>query len=220
MGSKSMKQNYIYITSKEWFEETPLKNPVLSLDHNLEQIYPQFYNIEYDLKILATKPATAEKKEFPGYNDYREKYGKSDISAIDIAVSSNTSKNVFLNGFNQKQFEYIAPLIKETTEILYLFKCHKINDLSLLSTFKNLRCVHIYWNNSLDNLWDMKDNSALMALSFVYVTKLSNVEALANSHIEYINLDSSDNSGKKKKLDVDKSVFEKMKTLKHLFLTI
>ena len=66
----------------------------------------------------------------------------------------------------------------------------------------------------------MKDNSALMALSFVYVTKLSNVEALANSHIEYINLDSSDNSGKKKKLDVDKSVFEKMKTLKHLFLTI
>ena len=108
MGSKSMRQNYIYITSKEWFEETPLKNPVLSLDHSLEQIYPQFYNTEYDLKILATKPATAEEKKFPGYNDYREKYGKSDISAIDIAVSSNTSKNVFLNGFNQKQFEYMC----------------------------------------------------------------------------------------------------------------
>ena len=83
------------VYKKEWFEETPLKNPVLSLDHNLEQIYPQFYNIEYDLKILATKPATAEKKEFSGYNDYREKYGKSDVLAIDIAVSSNTSKNVF-----------------------------------------------------------------------------------------------------------------------------
>ena len=220
MGSKSMKQNYIYITSKEWFEETPLKNPILSLDHNLEQIYPQFYNIEYDLKILATKPTTAEEKEFSGYNDYREKYGKSDISAIDIAVSSNASKNIFLNGFNQNQFEYIAPLIKETTEILYLFKCPKIKDLSLLSTFKNLKCVHIYWNNSLDTLWDMKNNSALMALSFEYITKLSNIEALDKSRIEYINFNSSDNLGKKKKLDVDKSVFEKMKTLKHLFLTI
>ena len=220
MGSKSMKHNCIYITSKEWFEETPLKNPILSLDHNLEQIYPQFYNIEYDLKILATKPATAEEKEFPGYNDYREKYGKSDISAIDIAVSSNASKNIFLNGFNQNQFEYIAPLIKETTEILYLFKCPKIKDLSLLSTFKNLKCVHIYWNNSLETLWDMKGNSALMVLSFVYITKLSNIEALDKSRIEYVNFDSSDNLGKKKKLDVDKSVFEKMKTLKHLFLTI
>ena len=215
-----MKQNYIYVTSKEWFEETPLKNPILSLDHNLEQIYPQFYNIEYDLKILATKPATAEEKEFPGYNDYREKYGKSDISVIDIAVSSNASKNVFLNGFNQNQFEYIAPLIKETTEILYLFKCPKIKDLSLLSTFKNLKCVHIYWNNSLETLWDMKGNSALMALSFVYITKLSNIEALDKSRIEYVNFDSSDNLGKKKKLEVDKFVFAKMKTLKHLFLTI
>ena len=215
-----MQQKDIYITEKDWFEDTANKNPIFVLDHNLEETYPQFYSADYDLKILATKPATAEEKEFPGYNDYREKYGKSDILAIDIAVSSNTSKNVFLNGFNQKQFEYIAPLIKETTEILYLFKCPKIKDLSLLSTFKNLRCVHIYWNNSLENLWHMKDNSALMALSFVYVTKLSNVEALANSHIEYISLDSSDNSGKKKKLDVDKSVFEKMKTLKHLFLTI
>lgn len=208
-----MKQGYVYITDKEWFDSTANKNPVSVLDHNLETIYPQFYSADYDLKILATKPATEEEKTFPIYNDYRERYGRTDFPAIDSAA-----KNVFLNGFNQKQFEHIAPLISDTTEILYLFKCPKINDLSHLSAFKNLQCVHIYWNNSLEKLWDMQGNTHLKALSFVHITKLKQIENLTASRIEYVNFDSADNFGKKTKLSIDKSVFDKIPTLKHLFL--
>lgn len=213
-----MYQSDIYITDKDWFEDTANKNPIFVLDHNLEKIYPWFYSTNYDLKILATKSATEQEKAFSGYNDYRERYGHADISVIHRAVLESTAKNIFLNGFNQKQFEYIAPLIENTAEILYLFKCPKINDLSRLTTFKKLRCVHIYWNNSLEHLWNVQNNSNLKVLSFLYVTKLKYIENLVDSFIEYINFDSSDNFGKKKKLFIDKSVFERMATLKHLFL--
>lgn len=213
-----MKQQDIYIIDKDWFEDTANKNPIFVLDHNLEKLYPRFYSANYDLKILSTKPATEQEKAFPGYNDYRERYGHTDISIINRAISQSTAKYIFLNGFNQEQFEYIAPLIENTAEILYLFKCPKISNLSHLTTFKKLRCVHIYWNNSLEQLWDTQNNSNLKVLSFLYVTKLKHIEKLVDSCIEYINFDSSDNFGKKKELSIDKSVFERMVTLKHLFL--
>lgn len=207
----------IYITEKEWFENTSIKNPISVMDHNLETIYPQYYSADYDIKILATKPATAQEKAFPGYDDYKDKYGFSDIARLDCILSQSISKNVFLNGFNQRQFEHIVPFIKDTTEILYLFKCPEISDLSLLSVFKMLRCVHIYWNNSLECLWDMKNNSGLQVLSFVYATKLKHIENLVDSSVEYINFDSSDNFGKKRKLLIDVSVFSKMKKLKYSY---
>ena len=88
-----MQQKDIYITEKDWFEDTANKNPILVLDHNLEEIYPQFYSAAYDLKILVTKSATEQEKTFSGYNDYRERYGCSDISIIDNAVLQSTAKN-------------------------------------------------------------------------------------------------------------------------------
>ena len=213
-----MKNSYVYITNSNWFEDTSLKNPICVSDHNLSQIYPEYDSVHYDLKILATKSATPQEKDFPGYNDYREKYGQTDISAIDHAVMNSTAKNVFLNGFNQKQFEYIAPLIKDSTEILYLFKCNKISDLSVLSEFHKLKCLFVFGNSSLEGLWDMRQNDNLKILSFVYVTKLRHIDSLVDSRLEYINYDSSDNSGNKHKLLFDKSIFGRIKTLNHLFL--
>lgn len=208
----------IYIADKTWFECTALKNPLSVPDHNLAEVYPQFYSVDYDTKILATKPATAQEKAAPFYNDYKEKFGISDLSMLDHVLRQSTPKNLFLEGFDQAQFEHIAPFIQETTEILYLFKCPKICDLSLLSAFQMLRCVHIYQNNSLERLWDMQNNMHLIALSFVYVTKLRDIENLVTSSVEYINIDSSDNCGRKRKLLIDKAVFSKMKKLKYSFL--
>lgn len=169
------------------------------------------------MKILATKPASTEEKQFPGYNDYRERYGISDDSKVCNRILQGENKCVFLIGFNQKQFEKFAPLLRDTTEVLYLFKCHKIKDLSVLSSFSNLKCLHIYWNNSLEQLWDMQNNSKLQVLSFLYITKLKHIGDLVNSKIEYINFDSSDNFGKKKNLYLDRYVFDQMKSLKYLF---
>ena len=210
-------ENYTYITNNDWFESGSLKNPITVLDHKLEKVYPEFYSLDYDLKLLATKSATNEEKSAPFYNDYREKHGSSDIQILKTAAAK-LAKTVFLNGFNQKHIKYIIPFIKDTVEVLYLYKCHQIKDLSILSELKNLKCLFVYWNNSFDCLWDMKNNQKLKIISFISVTKLSNIDALINSNVEYITFNSADNSGNKKYMLFDKSVFDKMSDLKHLTL--
>lgn len=214
-----MKNKLIYITESEYFESSPLHNPIRISDCNIARIYPELYELNYDLRILATKSPTESEKSMPFYNDYRDKYGIGDITAIDQAVNKSISKNVFLNGFGQQSFDYIAPLICNTTEILYLFKCPGISDLSALSNFKKLKGVFVFYNNSLQSLWNMEQNLALKIISFTYVTKLQRIDSLLNSNVEYVNFDSSDNYGKKKEMLFDKEVFAQIPALKHLLLT-
>ena len=103
--------------------------------------------------------------------------------------------------------------------IIYFFKCPRIHDLSALAQFAKLKCVHIYWNNSLESLWNMTDNKQLKVISCIMISKLSKIEALKQSHVKYICFDSSDNNGNAKKALFDVSVFEQMPYLKHLSLT-
>lgn len=213
-----MKSDSIFITAAEWFESTSLRNPISSMDHKLERFFPDCYSVAYDTKLLATKAAMAEEKQSPLYNDYREQFGVEDIHALDTAIMDHDARYVFLNGLNQDQFLHIAPKLKDTAEILYFFKCPRIYDLSALSQFTKLKCVHIYWNNSLESLWDMTGNKQLKVISCVMISKLSNIEPLKRSCVEYVCLDSSDNYGHKKKALFPISVFEQMPHLKHLSL--
>ena len=213
-----MKNDPVFITKKEWFESTSLRNPIYSNDHKLELLFPNFYSASYDTKLLATKAATDAEKQFPFYNDYRERFGAMDIHALDNAIMNSEARYVFLNGFNQKQFLYIVPKIKDTAEIIYFYKCPRIYDLSALTQFHRLKCVHIYWNNSLESLWDMRYNKQLQVLSFISVSKLSNILALADSCVEYVSFDSEDNNGHTRKALFDTSVFNQMPHLKHLSL--
>ncbi|MBR5134302.1 MAG: hypothetical protein IKV35_01755 [Clostridia bacterium] len=213
-----MKSRSVFITATEWFESTSLRNPIICMDHKLEQVFPVYYTVNYDTKLLATKAATKNEKKSPFYNDYREQYGSTDAHSLDEAIIDSDKRYVFFNGFDQDQFMHIAPKLKDTAEILYFFKCPKICDLSVLSQFVKLKCVHIYWNNSLEGLWDMTDNIDLKVLSCIMMSKLSRIETLKTSCVEYVCLDSSDNSGQKKKAQFDLSVFDQMNYLKHLSL--
>ena len=213
-----MKNEYVFITSAAWFDGTSLKNPITVTDNKLETYYPNLYCTHYDTRLLATKAPSKEEQASPIYNDYRERYGSDNIIVLDKAINGTPAISVFLNGFNQEQFLYVAPKIMDTAEIIYFFKCPYIHDLSSLSHFKKLKCVHIYWNNSLESLWDMTDNQSLKVISFSAISKLNSIEALKNSAVEYVSLDSSDNNGNKKKISFDTSAFESMPRLKHLSL--
>lgn len=211
-------KSYFYITSNEFHEVGVLKNPIMFNDFYLENCYPQFFKVYYGVKITATKKPTKEEKSMPFYNDYRDRYGNSDITVIDETIKNSDSTNVLLNGFSQEQFDYIAPLIKDSVKVLYLFKCPRIHDLSALSGFSKLECALIYWNNSLETLWNMEHNEKLKVISFDSITKLKYIETLKDSKVEYINFDSLFDSGKKHKMLFDKSVFKEIPTLKYLNL--
>ena len=211
---------YIYIADEAFFEENgALINPILFNDHKLEQLYREFYELNYDLRLCVTKPATTEEKAFVFYDDYRERYGSLDITVFNDAVKKSKSQNVLLDNFCQEHLEYIIPLIKDTVEVLYLFKCPKIKDLSCLADCKKLRCLLLYWNNSLESLWDMKENKELQVVSFLTFSKLKKISSLEFSSVKYVTLDSEDNSGNRKKMLFDTSVFNRMPNLKHLKLS-
>lgn len=207
-----------YIFDVEWFENTALKNPICTSDHKLGEYFPEFYSLHYDVRMLAAKSSTTEEKSSPFYNDYRERYGVRVLSDFDKVFGDKPKKYVFLNGFTQNQFVQIVPKIKDTAEVIYFFKCPRIKDLSALSQFTNLKCVHIFWNNSLESLWEMKNNKHLKVISFAAISKLKSIETLKDSAVEYIYLDSSDNNGNRKPALFDLKVFEQMQNLKHIFL--
>ena len=213
-----MKNDYLYITDQKWFESTALKNPLLFNDHKLKEYHPDYYKLAYDLKLLVSKAPTQEEKESPFYNGSLERYATADIRAVESVITGSSARYVLLNGFAQTQFDHIAPLIKDTAEVLYLFKCSKIKDLCALSSFKKLKCLFVYWNNTLQRLWDMEENTDLRVISFCMVSKLSNIDALKNTAIEYITFDTSDLHNHKKDMLFDKSIFAQMPQLKHLTL--
>lgn len=214
-----MSQKDLFITAPEFLDNGALKNPIMFMDHKLENLYPQFHRTNYDLKLCAVKSPTEAEKNFFAYNDYRERFGCDDISVLRDVAQRSPAKTVFLNGFRQKHLEYLAPYIQDSVELLYLFKCNTISDLSVLSTFPNLKCVLIFWNNKLETLWDVQQNEKLTVLSFLTITKLRNVDALRKSHIEYITFDSSDNCGNRKPCLLENpDVFQEIPTLKHLML--
>lgn len=209
-----MNKKSIYICNDEWFDSTALSNPLNTLDHKLEDLYPEYYNVNYDVRLLATE----ENEISDQINDYKQRYGTKDINELKEYVIKKNPQAVLLNGFDQEQFDYIIDFIKDV-KIIYLFKCNKIKDLSKLSTCLNLECLHIYWNNKLESLWDMSNNAKLKVLSFERINKLSNIDELINTNIEYITFDSRNLLGQTKyEFNGNMDVFKQMKNLKYLKL--
>lgn len=86
-------------------------------------------------------------------------------------------------------------------------------DLYKLIRCFNLECLHIDWNNRLKSLWNMNNNVNLKVLSFDRITKLSKIEDLVNTNIEYITFDSRDILGQTKyEFSGNVDVFKQMKT--------
>lgn len=214
-----MKSKKILITDPEWFDNGNQKNPIHTFDHAMEAYFPEFYCVDYDTKLCAANPPTREEKEFWAYNDYRERYGTGDLTALDAAIQSSGGRNVYLNGFDQQLFEYIAPQIRNTAEVICFSKCSRISDLSILAQFPKLKCVHIFHNTALTGLWDMSRNQNLRVLSFCHITKLRDISPLLHSPVEYLHMDSEDFSGNRRPALFDPSSFDQMPRIKYLSLT-
>ncbi len=214
-----MKQEFLYITDEDFHENGSLKNPVINPDNKLEEYYPEFSKVNFELKLTVVKKPTKEEKESPIYKDIFEKIGREEIMSFKETAQNKHFSKVLLNGFRQEHFDYVASYLKDATEVLYLFKCPKINDLSALAEFKKLKYLCVYWNNSLESLWNMEKNTSIEALSFITVSKIKNISDLQNSKVRYVNFDSSDNCGNKKEcIFLNPNVFENMPDLKHLKL--
>ena len=97
-----MKNKYIYVTDENWFESTSLRNPIMAEDCKLKEFYPEFFETEYDLKLLVSKAPTETEKSSIIYNDSIERNGNTDIETLRNTVAEKTGcQNVFLNGLSK-----------------------------------------------------------------------------------------------------------------------
>ena len=118
-----MNEKSIYIYNDEWFDSTALENPLITDDNKLDDYYPEYYEVNYDVRLLAVEENEIEDQ----INAYKQRYGTKDINELKDYVIKKNPQAVLLNGFDQEQFDYIIDYIKDV-KILYLFKCNKIND--------------------------------------------------------------------------------------------
>ncbi|MBQ8293089.1 MAG: hypothetical protein IJX78_04675 [Bacilli bacterium] len=202
----------IYIYQDKWVESTALSNPLITLDHKMNEEYNDFYRVNYDLKLVAIEINDL----LDNYNRYKEQIAQISIEELELLSVNNKSNRVLLNCFNQSQFEFISKYIGDV-EILYLHKCRNIKDLSIISNFKNLKCLHIFNNIKIEKLWDVSKNEKLKALSFIQISKLNNIEGLLGSNVEYMCFDSSDIYGKTKRdFEGKVEIIKQLKNLKHV----
>ena len=73
-----MNKKSIYIFNALWFDSTALGNPLSTLDHKLDKYYPNYYELNYDVKLLATEENEIEDQ----INDYKQRYGTKDINEL------------------------------------------------------------------------------------------------------------------------------------------
>ena len=91
-----MNNKCIYIYNDEWFDSTMLSNPHNTLDHKLDDYYPKYYEVNYDVRLLATEENEIEDQ----INDYKQRYGTNDINELKGYVIKKNPQTVLLNGFN------------------------------------------------------------------------------------------------------------------------
>ena len=103
-----MNKKSIYIYNDDWFDQTALSNPLITLDHKLDDYYPEYYEVNYDARLLATEENEIEDQ----INDYKQKYGTKDINELKDYVIKKNAQAVLLNGFDQQQFDYIIKMLK------------------------------------------------------------------------------------------------------------
>ena len=98
-----MNKKSIYIYNDDWFDQTALSNPRITLDHKLDDYYPEYYEVNYDVRLLATE----EDEIADQFNDYKQRYGTKDINELKGYVIKKNPQAVLLDGFDQEQFDYI-----------------------------------------------------------------------------------------------------------------
>lgn len=55
MSTFRMNKKSIYIYKDEWFDSIALSNPLSTDDHKLKKLYHKYYNVHYDVRLIATE---------------------------------------------------------------------------------------------------------------------------------------------------------------------
>ncbi len=90
---------------------------------------------------------------------------------------SNLTK-LWIYTANQNEFDTILSLINP--QMLHIYEL-RVDDLSIVSSLKNLEVLSLEWNTKAKSLWDISKNTSLTSLSIKDFSKLNDISPLKNS---------------------------------------
>lgn len=102
---------------------------------------------------------------------------------IDQLSQLETIDKIMISGLRQDTFEYFIETYGKRIKYLYLFKNKMVEDLSVLSTLRDIFFIHIFHNQRVTKLWDMTGNMALEGLVLDDFTRLHSLDGVQDAPV-------------------------------------
>ncbi|MBM7618653.1 hypothetical protein JOC95_000495 [Bacillus tianshenii] len=98
---------------------------------------------------------------------------------------SNLTK-LWIYTVNQKEFNTILSLVNP--KMLHMYEL-RVEDLSIMSSLKEVEVLALEWNTKAQSLWDLSKNTSLKSLSITDFSKLNDITPLQkNTGLELLQL--------------------------------
>lgn len=97
---------------------------------------------------------------------------------IELLKSFFNLTNLWIHSVNQKEFNAILSLVNPKT--LHI-EAMRVDDLSTLTSLKDVEILALNWNTKAQSLWDLSQNTSLKLLSIIDFSKLNDISPIQNS---------------------------------------
>lgn len=167
-------------------------------------------DIKLDMRLCADGDILAYSPNYPCYDT---------IDCLVETLKENKHDAVELNGLYPEHIASILPYLRDV-KYLSLYKCNRLDNLSFIEEFTELRGVYIYWNQKATKLFDARKLPKLTALSVMEANKLTDFSGLEGSNIESLEILGCNFTGSfvPKMVISDFEIFAKMPKLRTLNL--
>ncbi len=102
--------------------------------------------------------------------------GRIRMSDIDRLRDYPNEDTVTISGLRQDTFEYFINTYGNQFKAIRFFKNKFIEDWSLLGTLPNIQYLYFFFNQRIDQFWDMSTNHALTGLAVMDFSRIKNIE--------------------------------------------
>lgn len=123
---------------------------------------------------------TSKRDDFIWVHEENMDIGGGVLSISDINKLNDNSNidKIMISGLRQDTFEYFISKYGNQIKYLIFFKDKLVEDLSILSTLKNVIYIDYFFNQRVTKLWDMSQNNNLIGLSINDFSRLQSLKGI------------------------------------------
>ena len=86
-----------------------------------------------------------------------------------------------ISGLRQDTFEYFISRYGRQMKRIFFWKCHLVEDWTMLSSLPQAEYIYWFWNQRITRLWDLSANPHLVGLRLYDFTRLRSIAEIQGS---------------------------------------